>query len=144
MLNQHVPARLTQSLYLCISDASKAAFTASPSSCFLANRNKASAITNQSVKNESLGEHAYMSLSTKPQQSVETSAIIYQGSDSTRFTVSGTRKKRETFFFFAFQEEEMKYLKYARTSLLSLTVNVFPPSHMQLVKWTSLRSAAPS
>lgn len=75
-----------------LSDASKAAFTASPSSCFLANRNKAGAVTDQSVKNESLGEHAYMSLSTNQQQSVETSTIIYQGTDSTGFT--GTRKTK--------------------------------------------------
>lgn len=73
------------------SDASKAAFMASPSSCFLANRNKASAAIDQSVKNESLGEHAYMSLSTNQQQSLETSAVIYQGTESAGFTVSGER-----------------------------------------------------
>lgn len=71
------------------SDASKAAFTASPSSCFLANRNKASGVTDQSVKNESLGEHAYLSLSANQQQSGGTSATMYQGTDSTGFTVSG-------------------------------------------------------
>lgn len=70
-------------------DASKAAFTASPSSCFLANRNKAGGVTDQSVKNESLGEHAYLSLSANQQQSGETSATMYQGTDSTGFTVSG-------------------------------------------------------
>lgn len=77
-----------------LSDASKAAFTASPSSCFLANRNKAGAVTDQSVKNESLGEHAYMSLSANQQQSVETSTIIYQGSDPTGF--SGNRRTEMT------------------------------------------------
>ncbi|XP_061482290.1 DNA-binding protein RFX6 [Rhineura floridana] len=46
-------------------DASKAAFTASPSSCFLANRNKAGTISNDaSVKNECLVEQAYFPLST--------------------------------------------------------------------------------
>ncbi|KAI3364469.1 hypothetical protein L3Q82_011260 [Scortum barcoo] len=75
--------------YMKNADASKAAFMASPSSCFLANRNKASAATDQSVKNESLGEHAYMSLSTNQQQSLETSTIIYQGTESAGFTVSG-------------------------------------------------------
>ncbi|KAF3850206.1 hypothetical protein F7725_019925 [Dissostichus mawsoni] len=39
--------------YMKNADASKAAFIASPSSCFLANRNKASAAIDQSVKNES-------------------------------------------------------------------------------------------
>uniref|UniRef100_I3KFB1 DNA-binding protein RFX6 n=1 Tax=Oreochromis niloticus TaxID=8128 RepID=I3KFB1_ORENI len=56
--------------YMKNADASKAAFMASPSSCFLANRSKATAATDQPVKNESLGEHAYMSLSTN-QQSLE-------------------------------------------------------------------------
>lgn len=47
------------------SDASKAAFTASPSSCFLANRNKAGTISSDtSVKNECLMEPTYFSLST--------------------------------------------------------------------------------
>uniref|UniRef100_UPI0037E7E2F5 DNA-binding protein RFX6 n=1 Tax=Semicossyphus pulcher TaxID=241346 RepID=UPI0037E7E2F5 len=75
--------------YMKNADASKAAFTASPSSCFLANRNKASVAVDQSVKNESLGEHAYMSLSTNQQQSLETSAAIYQGTESAGFTVTG-------------------------------------------------------
>uniref|UniRef100_A0A663LZ93 DNA-binding protein RFX6 n=1 Tax=Athene cunicularia TaxID=194338 RepID=A0A663LZ93_ATHCN len=45
-------------------DASKATFTASPSSCFLANRNKATPLpSDTSVKNECLAEQTYMSLS---------------------------------------------------------------------------------
>uniref|UniRef100_H0ZNV5 DNA-binding protein RFX6 n=1 Tax=Taeniopygia guttata TaxID=59729 RepID=H0ZNV5_TAEGU len=45
-------------------DASKATFTASPSSCFLANRNKATPLpSDTSVKNECLGEQTYVSLS---------------------------------------------------------------------------------
>ncbi|XP_050927702.1 DNA-binding protein RFX6 [Lates calcarifer] len=76
--------------YMKNADASKAAFMASPSSCFLANRNKSSAAADQSVKNESLGEHAYMSLSTnQQQQSLETSSVVYQGTDAAGFTVSG-------------------------------------------------------
>lgn len=79
---------------LCIfSDASKAAFTASPSSCFLANRNKAGAVTDQSVKNESLAEHAYMSLSINQQQGGETATAMYQGAEPTGFTVSGIYSK---------------------------------------------------
>ncbi|CAG5960376.1 unnamed protein product, partial [Menidia menidia] len=57
--------------YMRNADASKAAFMASPSSCFLANRNKPSGPADQSVKNESLAEHAYMSLSTNRHQSLE-------------------------------------------------------------------------
>uniref|UniRef100_A0A4W6ETA8 DNA-binding protein RFX6 n=1 Tax=Lates calcarifer TaxID=8187 RepID=A0A4W6ETA8_LATCA len=77
--------------YMKNADASKAAFMASPSSCFLANRNKSSAAADQSVKNESLGEHAYMSLSTnQQQQSLETSSVVYQGTDAMDFSqVSG-------------------------------------------------------
>lgn len=45
-----------------IPDASKAAFTASPSSCFLANRNKASAVASDTVKNESHVETTYLPL----------------------------------------------------------------------------------
>ncbi|XP_031717554.1 DNA-binding protein RFX6 [Anarrhichthys ocellatus] len=75
--------------YMKNADVSKATFMASPSSCFLANRNKASAPIDQSVKNESMGEHAYMSLSTNQQQSLETSTGIYQGTESAGFTVSG-------------------------------------------------------
>nr|XP_060630430.1 DNA-binding protein RFX6 [Anolis sagrei ordinatus] len=45
-------------------DASKAAFTASPSSCFLANRNKAGTMSNDaSVKNECLLEQTYFPVS---------------------------------------------------------------------------------
>ena len=45
-------------------DASKAAFTASPSSCFLANRNRGSAVPSDTVKNESHMETAYLPLSS--------------------------------------------------------------------------------
>lgn len=80
------------------SDASKAAFTASPSSCFLANRNKTSATNDPSVKNESLAEHAYMSLSTNQQQGGETGAVMYQSVDPAGFTLSGRSQLRLQFF----------------------------------------------
>lgn len=48
--------------YMKNSDASKAAFTASPSSCFLANRNKASSLASDTVKNESHVETSYVPL----------------------------------------------------------------------------------
>ncbi|EPY74555.1 hypothetical protein CB1_001970001 [Camelus ferus] len=50
--------------YMKNSDASKAAFTASPSSCFLANRNKGSAVPSDTVKNESHVETTYLPLSS--------------------------------------------------------------------------------
>uniref|UniRef100_A0A8C6KFY4 DNA-binding protein RFX6 n=1 Tax=Nothobranchius furzeri TaxID=105023 RepID=A0A8C6KFY4_NOTFU len=57
--------------YMKNADASKATFMASPSSCFLANRSKASAPSDQSVKNESLGEHTYKAVFTNQQQGLE-------------------------------------------------------------------------
>uniref|UniRef100_A0A2K6GGK4 DNA-binding protein RFX6 n=1 Tax=Propithecus coquereli TaxID=379532 RepID=A0A2K6GGK4_PROCO len=50
--------------YMKNSDASKAAFTASPSSCFLANRNKGSLVSSDTVKNESHVETTYLPLSS--------------------------------------------------------------------------------
>ena len=74
-------------------DASKAAFTASPSSCFLANRNKASVSgADQAVKNESLMEHAYMSLSSEQQQTLGASMMVYQGTEPDGFSLQGTWK----------------------------------------------------
>ncbi|XP_072355511.1 DNA-binding protein RFX6 isoform X3 [Scyliorhinus torazame] len=49
--------------YMKNADVSKATFTASPSSCFLANRNKSMLLSNDAmVKNESLAEQPYPSL----------------------------------------------------------------------------------
>ncbi|XP_042525208.1 DNA-binding protein RFX6 [Dipodomys spectabilis] len=50
--------------YMKNSDASKAAFTASPSSCFLANRNKGSSASSDAVKNESHVETSHLALSS--------------------------------------------------------------------------------
>uniref|UniRef100_A0A3P8UZ01 DNA-binding protein RFX6 n=1 Tax=Cynoglossus semilaevis TaxID=244447 RepID=A0A3P8UZ01_CYNSE len=77
--------------YMKNADASKAAFMASPSSCFLANRNKSSAAIDQSVKNESPGEHTYVSLSINQQQSLETRTTVYQGTDVAAFPASGAQ-----------------------------------------------------
>ncbi|KAG9493448.1 hypothetical protein GDO78_001389 [Eleutherodactylus coqui] len=50
--------------YMKNADASKATFTASPSSCFLASRNKSGGLSNDpAVKNECLQEHTYSDLS---------------------------------------------------------------------------------
>ncbi|KAJ3607209.1 hypothetical protein NHX12_026722 [Muraenolepis orangiensis] len=73
--------------YMRNADASRAAFMASPSSCFLANRNKASTAADQSVKNEGLAEHAYMSLSANQQQCLEASLAVYQSTENPGFSV---------------------------------------------------------
>ncbi|XP_070782350.1 DNA-binding protein RFX6 [Enoplosus armatus] len=75
--------------YMKNADASKAAFTASPSSCFLANRNKASAAADQPVKNESPAEHAYMPLSAYQQQGSDAGAVVYQGTEAAGFMAAG-------------------------------------------------------
>ncbi|XP_051852689.1 DNA-binding protein RFX6 [Antechinus flavipes] len=62
--------------YMKNSDASKAAFTASPSSCFLANRNKGSTVpSDASVKNECLAEANYVSL--PPNQSSILPSVLH-------------------------------------------------------------------
>lgn len=81
---------LKSSLFNNISDASKAAFTASPSSCFLANRNKCSVLSgDSSVKNESHPEHPYMSLGGA-QQVLGANMVVYQSTDPDGFALSGT------------------------------------------------------
>ncbi|XP_064196398.1 DNA-binding protein RFX6 [Anguilla rostrata] len=73
--------------YMRNADASKAAFTASPSSCFLANRNKPSAASSESsVKNESFSEHTYLSLTV--QHGLGTNMAVYQGADSDGLSLS--------------------------------------------------------
>ncbi|KAL2081954.1 hypothetical protein ACEWY4_021772 [Coilia grayii] len=75
--------------YMKNADASKAAFTASPSSCFLANRNKSNALcADSSVKNESHVEHPYMSLGGV-QQLLGANMVMYQGTDPDGFPLSG-------------------------------------------------------
>uniref|UniRef100_A0A3B4B976 DNA-binding protein RFX6 n=1 Tax=Periophthalmus magnuspinnatus TaxID=409849 RepID=A0A3B4B976_9GOBI len=73
--------------YMKNADASKAAFMASPSSCFLANRNKANSISDQSVKNESLVDQSYVFAVTSQQHIV----FSIPGSSQMDFSqVSGT------------------------------------------------------
>lgn len=74
---------------LCFLDASKATFTASPSSCFLANRNKA-AITSSdsSVKNETQQDYGHLSLQGT-QHGLGSTIVVYQGTDADSFTLSG-------------------------------------------------------
>ncbi|XP_006879069.1 PREDICTED: DNA-binding protein RFX6 [Elephantulus edwardii] len=59
--------------YMKNSDASKATFTASPSSCFLANRNKGNSVASDTVKNESYVETAYLPLSASQPGNVTSS-----------------------------------------------------------------------
>ncbi|KAG9347508.1 hypothetical protein JZ751_005075, partial [Albula glossodonta] len=74
--------------YMRNADASKAAFTASPSSCFLANRNKSNAASNDStVKNESFSEHAYLSLTA--QHGLSANMAVYQGAESDTLPLPG-------------------------------------------------------
>uniref|UniRef100_A0A8C3PPK3 DNA-binding protein RFX6 n=1 Tax=Calidris pygmaea TaxID=425635 RepID=A0A8C3PPK3_9CHAR len=71
-------------------DASKATFTASPSSCFLANRNKAVPLASDtSVKNECLAEQTYVSLSASQPSSVSSGLNPFVTGDSENMQLTG-------------------------------------------------------
>ncbi|NWX48018.1 RFX6 protein, partial [Steatornis caripensis] len=71
-------------------DASKATFTASPSSCFLANRNKAAPLpSDTSVKNECLAEQTYVSLSASQPNSVPSALNPFTTGDSENMHLTG-------------------------------------------------------
>lgn len=73
--------------YMKHADASKAAFTASPSSCFLANRNKSSTLSSDSsAKNESLSENTYISLN---QHSMSANVATFPGGDADTLHITG-------------------------------------------------------
>ncbi|XP_017311664.1 DNA-binding protein RFX6 [Ictalurus punctatus] len=75
--------------YMRNADASKATFTASPSSCFLANRNKAGIVNNDSsVKNETPPEYAHLSI-PGTEHGLAATMLVYQGTDTDSFTLSG-------------------------------------------------------
>ncbi|KAM9435028.1 DNA-binding protein RFX6 [Clarias gariepinus] len=75
--------------YMRNADASKATFTASPSSCFLANRNKAGMVnSDSSVKNESQPEYTHLS-AAGTQHGLGATMVVYQGTDTDSFTLSG-------------------------------------------------------
>lgn len=71
-------------------DASKATFTASPSSCFLANRNKAAPLpSDTSVKNECLGEQTYVSLSAGQPSSAPSGLTPFTTGDGDSMQLTG-------------------------------------------------------
>ncbi|XP_071597191.1 DNA-binding protein RFX6 isoform X1 [Heliangelus exortis] len=71
-------------------DASKATFTASPSSCFLANRNKAAPLpSDTSVKNECLAEQTYVPLSASQPSSVPSGLNPFTTGDSENMQLTG-------------------------------------------------------
>uniref|UniRef100_A0A671MGV6 DNA-binding protein RFX6 n=1 Tax=Sinocyclocheilus anshuiensis TaxID=1608454 RepID=A0A671MGV6_9TELE len=75
--------------YMRSADASKATFTAYPSSCFLANRNKSSVASSDStVRDENPPEHDFLSL-TAAQQGLGPSTVVYHSTDPDNFTISG-------------------------------------------------------
>ncbi|XP_014452870.1 DNA-binding protein RFX6 isoform X1 [Alligator mississippiensis] len=71
-------------------DASKATFTASPSSCFLANRNKAATLASDtSVKNECLVEQAYISLSANQHNNLPSGLNPFSPGDNETLQLTG-------------------------------------------------------
>lgn len=78
-----------------LSDASKATFTASPSTCFLANRNKAGIVNSDSpVKNETQLEYAHLSI-PGTQHGLGATMVVYQGTDTESFTLPGKHLQSE-------------------------------------------------
>ncbi|XP_044276372.1 DNA-binding protein RFX6 [Varanus komodoensis] len=76
--------------YMKNTDASKAAFTASPSSCFLANRNKAGTIsTDAAVKNECLVEQAYFPLTANPHSGLSSSLNSFSTGNNENIELTG-------------------------------------------------------
>ncbi|KAG7316359.1 hypothetical protein KOW79_019900 [Hemibagrus wyckioides] len=75
--------------YMRNADASKATFTASPSSCFLANRNKAGIMSSDSsVKNETQPEYGHLPVQGT-QHGLGSTMVVYQGTDTDSFTLTG-------------------------------------------------------
>ncbi|NXK10268.1 RFX6 protein, partial [Herpetotheres cachinnans] len=71
-------------------DASKATFTASPSSCFLANRNKAAPLpSDTSVKNECLAEQTYVSVSASQPSGVPSGLNPFTTEDNENMQLTG-------------------------------------------------------
>ncbi|XP_069461341.1 DNA-binding protein RFX6 [Ambystoma mexicanum] len=76
--------------YMKNADASKAAFTASPSSCFLANRNKPCNLpSDAAVKNECLSEQAYASLSANQHASLPNGLRHFPAGDADSMQFTG-------------------------------------------------------
>ncbi|XP_062981524.1 DNA-binding protein RFX6 [Elgaria multicarinata webbii] len=83
--------------YMKNTDASKAAFTASPSSCFLANRNKAGTLaTDASVKNECLVEQAYFPLSTNQHSGMSSGLNSFSAGNTANLELTGQTELSET------------------------------------------------
>lgn len=81
--------------FVIFSDASKATFTASPSSCFLANRNKTAPIASDaSVKNECLMEQTYFSLSSGHHSSLSSGLNPCSAGDSENMQPTGRKQRR--------------------------------------------------
>ncbi|NXX41814.1 RFX6 protein, partial [Tricholaema leucomelas] len=70
-------------------DASKATFTASPSSCFLANRNKTALPSDTSVKNECLAEQTYVSLSASQPSNIPSGLNPFTTGDNENMQLPG-------------------------------------------------------
>ncbi|KAL8186442.1 UNVERIFIED_CONTAM: DNA-binding protein rfx6 [Gekko kuhli] len=78
-------------------DASKAAFTASPSSCFLANRNKTGTVpSDASVKNECLVEQAYFPLSTSQHNSMSSGLNPFRTGNNEDMQLTGQTELSQT------------------------------------------------
>lgn len=76
-------------------DASKAAFLASPSSCFLANRNKGSSLSNDTVKNESHLETAYVPLPSSQPAAIPPALHPFPSENAENMSLPGMRRNKK-------------------------------------------------
>lgn len=77
-------------IYFIYLDASKATFTASPSSCFLASRNKTSSLPNEStVKNECQQEQGYPAMSPDHHAGLVRGLHTFSNEDSENVPITG-------------------------------------------------------
>lgn len=78
-------------------DASKAAFLASPSSCFLANRNKGSSLSSDTLKNESHVETAYVPLPSSQPAAIPPALHPFPSENAENMSLPGMWKNKKAY-----------------------------------------------
>lgn len=82
-------------------DASKAAFLASPSSCFLANRNKGSSLSSDTVKNESHVETSYVPLPSSQPTAIPPALHPFPSENAENMSLPGMRRNKKAHLAFS-------------------------------------------
>lgn len=82
-------------------DASKAAFLASPSSCFLANRNKGSSLSSDTVKNESHVETSYVPLPSSQPTAIPPALHPFPSENAENMSLPGMWRNKKAHLAFS-------------------------------------------